>query len=111
MKRMHKIKGDYMQERILNSLINGYLSFFDILRSYDINLAVVNHLSSNILGMVYKTKRQNYVIVLNGNINYETQCKVFLHELYHIENHMPTMGYCIGLDMQHTPLELEAEKA
>lgn len=27
------------------------------------------------------------------------------------ENHMPTMGYCIGLDMQHTPLELEAENA
>lgn len=34
--------------------------------------------------MVYKTKRQNYIIILNGNINYETQCKVFLHEEYEI---------------------------
>ena len=98
-----------MKKRILDSLINGYLSFFDILRSYDINLAVVNHLSSSILGMVYKTKRQNYVIVLNGNINYETQCKVFIHELYHIENHMPSMGYCIGLDMQHLSFEKDSD--
>lgn len=98
-----------MKDRILNSLINGHLSFFDILRAYDIRIAVVNHLSNAVLGMVYKTKRQNYVIVLNGNINYETQCKVFLHEVYHIEEHMPSIGYCIGLDMQHNQFEIDAD--
>lgn len=98
-----------MKNRLLNSLLSGHLSFFDILNAYDIRLAIVNHLSSNILGMVYKTKRQNYVIVLNGNVNYETQCNVFLHEIYHIENHMPELGYFIGIDMQHTEIESDAD--
>ena len=98
-----------MKNRLLNSLLSGHLSFFDILGAYDIKLAVVNHLNENILGMVYKTKRQNYVIVLNGNVNYETQCSVFMHEIYHIEHHLPEIGYFIGIDMQHTEIEIEAD--
>ncbi len=98
-----------MKNRLLNSLLSGHLSFLDILGAYNIKLAVVNHLNQNILGMVYKTKRQNYVIVLNGDVNYETQCSVFLHEIYHIENHLPSTGYYIGLDMQHSKIEIEAD--
>jgi len=51
------------------------------------------------------------LLALNGNINYETQCRVFLHEIKHIVNDLPNTGYIIGLDMQHEHFEIVADNA
>jgi hypothetical protein len=67
------------------------------------------NIPADTLGFVYLSRRQNYHLILNGNINYETQCNVFLHEVKHITEDMPTMGYIIGLDMQYTYMELSAD--
>ena len=48
-----------------------------------------------------KEYRKGYLLALNGNINYETQCRVFLHEIKHIITDMPTIGYVIGIDIHH----------
>jgi hypothetical protein len=98
-----------MENRILSLLKQNDLSFSEILRTNDIKLKIDDSLSSKVLGMVYKTKRQRYVITLNANINHETQKKVFLHEIYHIENHLPELGYVIGIDMQHSNIEKNAD--
>ena len=58
-------------------------------------------------GFVYRSNLKGYLLALNGNINYETQCRVFLHEISHIVNDIPKIGYIIGLDMQHEKFEIE----
>ena len=54
-----------------------------------------------ILGQISETRQGNYHIVLNGNVNYETQYSVFLHKIKHIIYDMLTIGYIIELDMQY----------
>lgn len=76
------------------------------MNSFDIQTRIALNLPSSIYGFVYVSKKGNYHIVLNGNVNYKTQCSVFLHELKHIIYDMPTIGYIIGLDMQHKEFEL-----
>ena len=63
------------------------------------------NLSSSIYGFVYVSKKGNYHTILNGNINYETQRSVFLHEIKHIIYDIPTIGYIIGFDMQYEKFE------
>jgi len=49
--------------------------------------------------------------VLNGNLSFETQCSTFVHEIKHIIADMPTVGYVIGIDMQHEQFETIADNA
>lgn len=99
---------DVIDQRILQALLKGDISFIELMNAYDIRLSIAFDLESTVLGFVYVSRKNNYHVILNGNINFETQCHVFLHELKHIELHLPKMGYIIGMDMQRELFEAEA---
>ncbi|OGO77630.1 MAG: hypothetical protein A2Y23_11790 [Clostridiales bacterium GWB2_37_7] len=92
---------------ILKALLDDSMYFHDVMNAYGIKTSIAFNLPAAIYGFVYKGIKGNYLLVLNGNINYKTQCEVFLHEIKHIISDMPNIGYIIGLDMQHTVLETE----
>jgi hypothetical protein len=97
---------DFLDKPMLKALKNENISFHEVMNAFDIRTKISLNLPSSIYGFVYVSKKGNYHIVLNGNINYETQCSVFLHEIKHIIYDMPTIGYIIGLDMQHEEFEI-----
>lgn len=100
---------DILDENLLKSLLDENISFHEIMNAYNIRTSIGN-LPSRILGFVYVSRRGKHHLVLNGNVNYETQCKTFVHEIKHITYDLPSTGYIIGLNMQHTTLESEADE-
>lgn len=101
---------DILDESLLKSLMDETISFYEVMNAYNIRTSIACNLPSSILGFVYVSRRGNYHLILNGNVNYETQCKTFVHEIKHITYDLPSMGYIIGLDMQHKSLESEADR-
>lgn len=99
------MKLNFLDKPLLNALLNENISFHEVMNAFDIRTRIAFNPPSSIYGFVYVSKKGNYHIILNGNINYETQCSVFLHEIKHIIYDMPTIGYIIGLDMQHERFE------
>lgn len=99
------MKLNFLDKSLLNALVNENISFHEVMNAFDIRTRIAFNLPSSIYGFVYVSKKGNYHIILNGNINYETQCSVFLHEIKHIIYDMPTIGYIIGLDMQYEEFE------
>jgi hypothetical protein len=100
------MKLNFLDMPLLNALLNENISFHEVMNAFDIRNRIAFNLPSSIYGFVYVSKKGNYHIILNGNINYETQCNIFLHEIKHIIYDMPTIGYIIGLDMQHEEFEV-----
>lgn len=100
---------DILDEPLLKALLNEDIPFYEVMNAFDIKTTIAFSIPADTLGFVYLSRRQNYHLILNGNVNYETQCHVFLHEVKHIAEDMPTMGYIIGLDMQYTYMELSAD--
>lgn len=96
-------------EPLLKALIGDDIYFHDLMNTYNIKLSIVKEMPSSILGFTYVSRRNNYHLVLNGNINYVTQRNTFIHELKHIVYDLPKMGYVIGLDMQYEYFEEEAD--
>jgi hypothetical protein len=96
-----------LEKSLLRGLSSEDISFCEVMNAFDIRTSIAFNLSSNIYGFVYVSRKGNYHIVLNGNINYETQCKVFLHEVKHITRDIPNIPYIIGIDMQAEEFEIE----
>jgi len=96
-----------LEKALLRGLSSQDIPFHDVMNAFNIKTSIVFNLDSKIHGFVYVSKKSNYHIILNGNINYETQCGVFLHEVNHIVNDLPKMAYIIGIDMQHEKFETE----
>ena len=99
-----------LEKQLYKLMNNNDFSLHETLRSYDIQLSIVYDLSCTVLGFVYCSRLANYHLIINGNVDYITQRKVFIHEIKHIVYDMPKIGYIIGLDMEHTPLEVEADR-
>lgn len=99
-----------LEKQIIRFLKKDELPLLEILLTYGIHLSITYQLSSRALGFVYTSRKGNYHLIVNGNINIHTQKKVFLHEITHIINDLPKIGYIIGFDMTHTPLEEQADK-
>ena len=95
-----------LETPLLKALLDKSIPFHEVMNAFDIKVSIAFNLSQSVYGFVYRSNQKGYLLVLNGNINFETQCKVFLHEIKHIINDMPYTGYIIGLDMQHTDLEI-----
>jgi len=100
---------DILDKPLLRSLLNKDIPFYEVMNAFNIKTTIAFNIPASILGFVYLSRRQNYHLILNGNINYETQCHVFLHEIKHITEDIPNIGYIIGLDMQCTYMELSAD--
>lgn len=101
---------EILDKPLLKSLLNENIPFYEVMNAYNIKTTIACNIPANILGFVYISRRNNYHLILNGITNYETQCKVFVHELKHIVYDMPNVGYMIGLDMQHTCMERDADE-
>jgi hypothetical protein len=100
---------DILDKPLLKALLNENIPFYEVMNAFNIKTTIACNLPSSILGFVYLSRRGNYHLILNGEVNYKTQCKTFIHEIKHIANDMPNMGYMIGLDMEHTSMEKEAD--
>lgn len=98
-----------LDEPLLRSLLDENISFHEVMSTHNIQTQVAFNLSSNIKGFVYVSRRGNYYIILNGNLNYEMQCSTLVHEIKHIVQDLPTMSYYIGIDMQHCEIEDDAD--
>lgn len=100
---------DILETPLIKALVAEDIAFYDVMNAFDIKTTIAMNLYPDIYGFVYVSKRGNYHIILNGEINYETQCKVFLHEVKHIVKDLPTMNYIIGLDMLNYDFEKAAD--
>ncbi len=97
-----------LETPLLKALLDESIPFHEVMNAFDIKVSIAFNLSQSVYGFVYRSNRKGYLLVLNGNINYETQCRIFLHEIKHIIADMPNIGYIIGIDNQHTILESES---
>ncbi|WP_039653786.1 hypothetical protein [Clostridium tyrobutyricum] len=100
---------DILDKPLLKALLNQDILFYEVMNAFNIKTTIGFNIPSSLLGFVYVSRRGNYHLILNGSINYKTQCRVFIHEIKHITDDMPNIGYMIGLDMQHTNMEQSAD--
>lgn len=101
---------EILDKPLLKALLNEDIPFYEVMNMFDIKTTILFNIPAYILGFVYLSRRGNYHLLLNGSVDYETQCKVFIHEIKHIADDMPTLAYMIGLDMQHTYMEQTADE-
>lgn len=115
MRSLQQCKGVYIMsvnfsdKPLMNALLGGNIPFSELMNAYNIRVTIAN-LDGTVYGFTYISRLGNIHIILNGNIEYVLQCKVFLHELKHILNDCPKQSYFVGLDMQYTYIEKDADK-
>ncbi|MEW9083225.1 hypothetical protein [Caldanaerobacter subterraneus] len=95
---------------LMKALLDETIPFHEVMNAFGIRTHIVFNLPSTVLGFTYISRRGNYHLLLNGNVNYRTQVKTFIHEIQHILNDMPQRSYIIGLNMKHLELENEADE-
>ncbi|MDI6604077.1 MAG: hypothetical protein QME35_02905 [Thermoanaerobacteraceae bacterium] len=98
-----------LDKLLMKALLNQEIPFYELMTAYDIQVSIAN-IDTCIYGFTYVSRHGNYYLILNGNIGYEEQCKVFIHEIKHILEDCPKQSYYIGLDMQYEYIEAEADK-
>ncbi|MTV47723.1 hypothetical protein GJ688_01840 [Heliobacillus mobilis] len=94
--------------QLLRSLRDETIPFHEVMNAFNIRTTIAN-LPSSVHAYVYVSRKGRYHLVMNGNINAETQYEVFCHEIKHIIYDLPTVGYIVGLDMQRTEIEKMAD--
>ncbi len=99
----------FFESPLVKSLLSEYISFYEVMNTFDIKTSIAFNLSSSIYGFVYTSRKGNYNIILNGNLSYEIQCRTFVHEIKHIIADLPILGYVIGMDMQHQVFEVDSD--
>lgn len=82
--------------------------FSDVLKENNIRVELIK-LSPRVLGLVYRSRKGNYHIIINKNITWEMQQLVLIHELKHVKYDIPRIPYIIGLDMQFCVRERRAD--
>lgn len=98
-----------LDEPLVHALLDENISFHEVMSSFNISTQVAFNLASYIKGFVYVSYRGNYYIILNGRLNYEEQCRTFVHELKHIIEDVPTTSYYIGINCQEHEIEYDAD--
>lgn len=78
-------------------------------RSGDIKCHVIT-MPPRIWGFVFQTRRAKTHIFISEDLSPAAKAKVLCHEYYHALEHIAGC-YFIGIDMQHYPIEQEAESA
>ena len=90
------------------SMQRTYISYQEWARSNNIYHTLIS-LVSEVYGFVYLSSFGYYYIIINENITKELQKEVFCHEVEHILYDMPNIPYIIGMDMQYSQIEKEAD--
>ncbi|AEM79784.1 hypothetical protein [Thermoanaerobacter wiegelii] len=95
---------------LMKALLDETIPFHEVMNAFGIRTHIVFNLPASVLGFTYVSRRGNYHLLLNGNVNYRAQVKTFLHEVQHILNDMPQYSYIIGLNMEHLKMEDTADE-
>lgn len=83
-----------------------------VLRFIDPDGNIVCHqvyIGEGVKGFVHRFSGK-YHIFISESLCDKVKAEVLAHEIAHIKKHMPYLGYSIGMDMQRTPLENEADE-
>lgn len=94
-----------LEEPLVCALLDETIPFHEVMSAFNIDVQVAFNLPSYIKGFVYVSSRDNYFIIMNGNLNYQEQCITLVHEIKHIVEDIPTTTYYIGINGQHNELE------
>jgi hypothetical protein len=70
----------FLESSLLKALLSESISFHEVMNAFNIKTSIAFNLSNRIYGFVYRSRKGNFYIVLNGNINFEAQCSTFVHE-------------------------------
>lgn len=100
---------DILDKPLFRALLDGAIPFYDVMNSFGIRVTLDN-LPSSVAGFTYRSKKGYYHLILNANLNYETQCRTFVHEIKHIVCDMPKLSYIVGLNMQRSSFEADADR-
>lgn len=96
-------KPDLTKHELFQQLINNPDFVEDILALNNIRTRE-GPLGPDIAGMVYKSRRGTYVIVVNQMLDFEERQFVFLHELYHVLYEFDGNTTLLRLDMTREEL-------
>jgi hypothetical protein len=93
---------------VVRALLSGTIDPEEVMRAYDIYPHYAD-LEPDVAAFVYRSRKDRFYIIVNRHLSLETQKEVFFHELCHIIEDMPRVGYVLGLDMYREPLEMRAD--
>lgn len=66
-------------------------------------------LPAGVSAFVYSSSKGRKHIFINSYLSRLEKEQLLFHELGHVIEHLPKMGYVIGLDMQRQPVEEQAD--
>ena len=78
--------------QVLRSLLNGNLHSIEAMRAFDI-FSHEATLGGEVAAFVYRSRMGYCHIFVNQLLSFEARQEVFFHELYHIIEDMPNVGY------------------
>ena len=93
---------------VIRSLLDGSVPFDEVMRTYNIHTCECE-LSPEILAMVYRCRQGHYHIITSPSLSPEGKKQVLFHELKHIIEDMPKLGYIVGVDNQYEIIERQAD--
>lgn len=96
------------KDRILRCLLSETISPDEIMRANDIYHHEVP-MHASIAAFVYRSRKGRCHILVNTYLSPEARKEVFLHELYHVVEDMPRVGYILGIDIYKTSIEKNAD--
>lgn len=67
-------------------------------------------LGGEVLAFVYRSRKDIFHVFISDSIPHRKKRQVFVHELHHIMNDLPKCGYILGINMQRTNIEMNADK-
>ena len=86
--------------QIIRALLDGTIPFHDVMRAFAIHTSI-QELPPEALALVYRCRYGHYHIVVSSSLASEVQQQVLFHELKHVIEDMPSVGYVVGLDKQY----------
>lgn len=93
---------------MLYSLFEPDINIDEVLATYNIRTRVLI-MDGAIHAFVWHSKKGRYYIVANECLSPCALRKVFFHEVKHILEDAPVMGYWLGIDQYRHPIEEKAD--
>jgi Zn-dependent peptidase ImmA (M78 family) len=93
---------------IVRGLLCGTIDPEEVMKAHDIYCQEIK-MHGAVMAFVYHSSQGKYYITVNKSLSPESKEIVFFHELRHIIEDMPSLGYVVGLDMLRNPIEKRAD--
>ena len=94
--------------QVLRSLLSGDIDPIEGMKAFSIHSHEVP-LGGDVAAFVYRSRRDHFHVFVSHFLSPEARREVFLHELYHIIEDMPRVGYVLGINFYKEPLEKRAD--